>query len=189
MVGTLKNIEPWILTTPCSRCLCGEFWFPTNNVQLHTLNLYFVEAAILPLWNQGFVFTTETPRTPRLNGGNVEEHRTLNFNHSVLSVSLWWILISNQQRSTPHSLSLIHIWRCRRIERCRSRWSRCLGGVNKTLIPKRQDCRFHEIKIRSVELNVVSWTLLVGNQNSPPRHREHGVVKIQRSMFFNVPTI
>ena len=24
---------------------------------------------------------------------------------------------------TVHSLSLIHIWRCRRIERCRSRWS------------------------------------------------------------------
>ena len=24
-----------------------------------------------------------------------------------------------------------------------------LGGENKTLIPKRQDCRFHEIKIRS----------------------------------------
>ena len=29
----------------------------------------------------------------------------------------------NWQKTTVQALSLIHIWRCRRIERCRSRWS------------------------------------------------------------------
>ena len=29
----------------------------------------------------------------------------------------------NDKRSSVLTLSLIHIWRCRRIERCRSRWS------------------------------------------------------------------
>ena len=37
----------------------------------------------------------------------------------IIFVALWWI----HQTSWPFLLSLIHIWRCRRIERCRSRWS------------------------------------------------------------------
>ena len=39
----------------------------------------------------------------------------------------WWSANRGQNKEktvkTVQSLSLIHIWRCRRIERCRSRWS------------------------------------------------------------------
>ena len=41
------------------------------------------------------------------------------------SKGLWgsWIIYGKFERSCIEDLSLIHIWRCRRIERCRSRWS------------------------------------------------------------------
>ena len=32
-------------------------------------------------------------------------------------------ILTKTHKFTQHTLSLIHIWRCRRIERCRSRWS------------------------------------------------------------------
>ena len=54
--------------------------------------------------------------------------------HSIVSVVGWiwrdWgLILRTKLPSLPwhcwldHMLSLIHIWRCRRIERCRSRWS------------------------------------------------------------------
>ena len=33
------------------------------------------------------------------------------------------LLLEKKRSQVVHKLSLIHIWRCRRIERCRSRWS------------------------------------------------------------------
>ena len=38
-------------------------------------------------------------------------------------VRRWWDLGLHKSYSHLYYLSLIHIWRCRRIERCRSRWS------------------------------------------------------------------
>ena len=41
----------------------------------------------------------------------------------VLSPLFFKEIWQNGTRGHGHMLSLIHIWRCRRIERCRSRWS------------------------------------------------------------------
>ena len=59
---------------------------------------------------------SETPKN-RENSHD-ERPRIWNFRGSAI-FSAWEV----KSASHPLHLSLIHIWRCRRIERCRSRWS------------------------------------------------------------------
>ena len=100
----IRSISPEKETTTC-------VWWPRTWIELTACSSIDVQHYLL-----SFNHETETI--------NVKKHKSFQslMAHwaALISVSL---ALSQTPVSTLWDLSLIHIWRCRRIERCRSRWS------------------------------------------------------------------
>ena len=122
----------WKLCLLCNRCIndswandklihkcTGLCWLGLNNVRVSVIDcsveimLYRVRQKFYPLRFSDHVYY---PFRLTLTCKILFNYLQLWQSYAVLSATTHRIF-------TFHSLSLIHIWRCRRIERCRSRWS------------------------------------------------------------------
>ena len=112
-----------VLNVPIIHCRCRSSIWTSRSVSVSTATASLLQPPIfLPL----LLPTRRTPLTVVWSRSSATA-MWCNYiwQHVVYACSCWALMCCIDPAAVwhDHYLSLIHIWRCRRIERCRSRWS------------------------------------------------------------------